>query len=283
MPQDHTSLDPLPYYKWHWLRWRASRKVQRMSILERGIYHELLDEQWAEGCVCDSSLSDILGDSKSILASAKQMLTICFTEISPGVWQNETLEEQRTELDTIRSKRKIAGVLGGKAKVESVASAKQMLASASKCHIEEKRREEERRETTTTTPSLLPTEIPKETPKKRRSKSPMISGYAESTRKVVESILEGWPTKQPDKSIIHIDRADLAAKIDALLLQPGIEPNALIESANSYLSENRYKWKAPQWFFGAGQGDGAHWLKYARMNTEEGQNVSHRGSDSRLF
>ena len=123
-------LEPLPYYKWHWLRWRASRKVQRQSLLERGIYHELLDEQWAEGCIYETSLPEILGNSKQVLASAKQVLTMCFSEISPGVWQNSTLEEQRTENDKIRSKRKIAGKLGAEAKIESLASAKQVLASA---------------------------------------------------------------------------------------------------------------------------------------------------------
>lgn len=155
MKRSEDCLDPLPYYKWHWLRYRASRKVQRMSILERGIYRELLDEQWAQGYIAgdDKSLSEILEDSKQVLASAKQVLSKCFTEISHNVWQNETLEEQRTENDAIRAKRKLAGLLGGLAKKDSEASAKQVLASAtdaeadaSKCHIEEKIREDKRRE-----------------------------------------------------------------------------------------------------------------------------------------
>jgi uncharacterized protein YdaU (DUF1376 family) len=115
----------------------------------------------------------------------------------------------------------------------------------------------------TTTPSpSLPVSTP--APRKRRTKAAIIAGYTEGTRKVLESILEGWPTKQTDNSLIHIDRADLASKIDALLLQPEIEPNTLISAANAYLCENPYRLKAPQWFFGEGRGDGAHWLKYAR-------------------
>ena len=144
---DRVSLDPLPYYKWHWLRWRASRKVQRMSILERGIYRELLDEQWAQGCIRDdaSTLSEILDDSQQVLAIAKQVLSKCFTEISAGVWQNLTLEEQRTENDKMRSKRKIAGTLGALAKAKSPASAEQVLASAEQVPYREREEREEKR------------------------------------------------------------------------------------------------------------------------------------------
>lgn len=144
---DRVSLDPLPYYKWHWLRWRASRKVQRMSILERGIYRELLDEQWAQGCIRDEAdaLSEILDDSQQVLAIAKQVLSKCFTEISPSVWQNLTLEEQRTENDKLRSKRKIAGTLGALAKAKSPASAEQVLASAEQVPYREREEREEKR------------------------------------------------------------------------------------------------------------------------------------------
>lgn len=139
---DRGSLDPLPYYKWHWLRWRASRKVQRMGILERGIYRELLDEQWAEGCIREDLLPDILDNTKQVLALAKQVLSKCFVQISLGIWQNETLEEQRTEIDKIRSNRKVAGALGGSVKKNTEASAKQTEASAKQVPYRERERRE---------------------------------------------------------------------------------------------------------------------------------------------
>jgi hypothetical protein len=124
---------------------------------------------------------------------------------------------------------------------------------------------------TTTTPSLLQPKVPEPnpsptppSPKKRRTRETVIRGYSPQTAKVVRAILDGWPTHQPDKSKIHTDVPDLAAKIDALLLQPGITADNLTDSASAYLEQNKYRIKAPQWFFGAGQGDGAHWLKYAR-------------------
>ena len=182
-------LEPLPYYKWHWLRWRASRKVQRQSLLERGIYHELLDEQWAEGCIYETSLPEILGNSKQVLASAKQVLTMCFSEISPGVWQNSTLEEQRTENDKIRSKRKIAGKLGAEAKIESLASAKQVLASAGKCHIEEKRREEKR----STLSSLDSTEKSEKREKREKPTDPRRKEFIDDLKGHWDAMNHGSP------------------------------------------------------------------------------------------
>lgn len=44
-------FEALPYYRWHWRDYRANRKVQRMTYIERGLYRELLDECWAEGFI----------------------------------------------------------------------------------------------------------------------------------------------------------------------------------------------------------------------------------------
>lgn len=42
-------LEPLPYFKWFWRDWRANRKVQRLHYVARGLYRDLLDEQWENG------------------------------------------------------------------------------------------------------------------------------------------------------------------------------------------------------------------------------------------
>lgn len=139
----------LPYYKWFWQDWRANRKIQRMSYIERGLYRELLDECWAEGSIPNDidELADICGCPADVMASAWQVLSKCFIEIDNGRLINEKLHSLRTEKDAERAKKALNGQKGGIAKSlktqGSVASAKQVPSS---CHIEEKIREDKKRE-----------------------------------------------------------------------------------------------------------------------------------------
>ena len=130
----------LPYYKWFWQDWRANRKIQRMSYIERGLYRELLDECWVEGSIPNdvNELADICGCPVNVMADAWQVLSSCFVFID-GFLVNEKLHSLRTEKDIERLKKAENGKKGGIAK----AVAKQVPSS---CHIEEKRREDKRRE-----------------------------------------------------------------------------------------------------------------------------------------
>jgi uncharacterized protein YdaU (DUF1376 family) len=125
----------LPYYKWFWQDYRANRKVQRMTYIERGLYRELLDECWIEGSIPKSisDLADICGCPDEVMANAWQMLSKCFIEVNDR-YENEKLNSMRTERDQIRVIRSQAGKAGGQAKI---ANASKNVANASKCHIEE--------------------------------------------------------------------------------------------------------------------------------------------------
>jgi uncharacterized protein YdaU (DUF1376 family) len=125
----------LPYYKWFWQDYRANRKVQRMTYIERGLYRELLDECWIEGSIPKSisDLADICGCPDEVMANAWQMLGKCFIEVGDR-YENEKLNSMRTERDQIRVIRSQAGKAGGQAKI---ANSSKSLANASKCHIEE--------------------------------------------------------------------------------------------------------------------------------------------------
>lgn len=113
--------EPLTYYRWYWRDWRASRLVQRMTFIERGLYRELLDEQWKEGSIPadPDRLADICGCPPDVMADAWRTLSKCFADV-PGsegrMVVNERLEAERTEQDTKRAKAAIAGRLGGEAK-----------------------------------------------------------------------------------------------------------------------------------------------------------------------
>lgn len=134
----------LPYYKWYWQDWRANRKVQRMSFIERGLYRELLDECWIEGSIPNDidELADICGCPTQTMADAWQVLSKCF-DIDGGRCTNEKLESMRTDMDKLRIKKSEAGRTGGLAKAlknkDSLADAKHM---PSTCHIAEESRAE---------------------------------------------------------------------------------------------------------------------------------------------
>ncbi|CAB4121476.1 Protein of unknown function DUF1376 [uncultured Caudovirales phage] len=140
----------LPYYKWFWQDWRANRKIQRMSYIERGLYRELLDECWVEGSIPNdvAELADICNCPVDVMADAWQVLSSCFVFID-GLLVNEKLHSLRTEKDIERLKKAENGKKGGIAK----ASAKQVPSS---CHIEEKRREEKIKEEKIKTKDLMP-------------------------------------------------------------------------------------------------------------------------------
>ncbi len=126
-----------------------------MSYIERGLYRELLDEAWIECFIPDdlAKLADICGCPLDVIEAAWPNIRRRFEEIEPGLMVNRKLEAQRTDTDAVRAKRALSGALGGKTRL---ANAKQMLASASKCHIEEKRRVQKRKEDKELAVSRLP-------------------------------------------------------------------------------------------------------------------------------
>jgi uncharacterized protein YdaU (DUF1376 family) len=148
-----------------------------MNYVQRGLYRDLLDEQWEKGSVSGDieDMADICGCPIEVMASAWPVLIKCFDEVD-GRFINATLEEQRTAKDAERLRRSESGRLGGMKKAERnqeknskcLAPAKQLLAPSQ----EEKRREEKRgderreKEGETRTPPLPGTPQPPKLKKK---------------------------------------------------------------------------------------------------------------------
>lgn len=130
--------EPLPYYKWYWRDWRGSRVVQKMTALERGIYRELMDEQWRSGALKNDPewLAEQAMCTAEELAQVWHVLSKCFPPIEGTdgkLLANERLEAERTTTDRERVNRAIAGRLGGLAKAKQVlASGKQVSYSSSR-------------------------------------------------------------------------------------------------------------------------------------------------------
>jgi len=142
------NLPPLHYYKWHWQAWRANRSVQQMSYIEKGLYRELLDECWVEGCIPNNieMLAEICNCPIDVMANAWLKISKCFVDID-GNLINTRIEKERTEKDSHRIKMAIAGKKGGASKSLKedgfIQKPSKSQAKASKSHIEEKSKEEE--------------------------------------------------------------------------------------------------------------------------------------------
>jgi hypothetical protein len=136
--------EPLPYFKWFVRDYRANRRVQRMGYVARGIYRELLDEEWLEGSLPHdiTALADICECPLEVMEKAWPEISPCFQEID-GRLINIKLESMRTELDKTRIKRVESGRLGGIAK-HVLASAKHVPEDAKQVAYSraEQRREE---------------------------------------------------------------------------------------------------------------------------------------------
>lgn len=111
----------LPYYRWYVSDYRATRAVQRMDYVTRGLYRELLDECWVEGAIPDDpeKLADICGCPIGVMAEAWKVLRERFTPLNglEGVYlTSKRLEVERTDSDKLRAVRALAGRKGGKSK-----------------------------------------------------------------------------------------------------------------------------------------------------------------------
>jgi hypothetical protein len=103
--------------------------------------------------------------------------------------------------------------------------------------------------------------------KTRRTKAAILSVYPQTVSDVVNDVCSKWPKRQPgDGKEIRNDVSQLAARVDQILRDnPDVTPNLLTGAAGRYLGEQKRFYRAPQYFFGPGNGTEAPWVDYARM------------------
>jgi uncharacterized protein YdaU (DUF1376 family) len=101
---------PLPYYRFYVADYRASRRVQRLGYIARGLYRELLDECWLVGSLPTrvSDLADICGCDVATMQENWPTLQKMFSR-RDGRWINERLESERTASDKVRVAKSLAG------------------------------------------------------------------------------------------------------------------------------------------------------------------------------
>ena len=116
------TLEPLPYFKWLWRDWRANRHVQRLHYIAKGLYRELLDEQWCEGFIPPDveTLADICNCPVEIMQEYWPSLQDLFETQEDGSLVNRKLEQQRTAEDTIRAAKARGGKKSAIAKINKI-------------------------------------------------------------------------------------------------------------------------------------------------------------------
>lgn len=206
-------MEALPYYKWFWQKWRASREVQRMGYVARGLYRELLDEQWDKGGIPDdvNRLAAICDCPIDVMQAEWPKVAPSFPIRKKGLLVNGVLESMRTQHDQLRVDKSIAGKMGALAKLNIINA---NVADASKCQASAKqvpyRREEERREENKAlrlTPLSSATTIrPEEYANiwnRNRGNLPKVESFTDSRRKKVKSrINQGITLEQFTEAVI---------------------------------------------------------------------------------
>lgn len=111
------AAEEAPAYQWFVKDWRSSRAGQRMSFSERGVYREMLDEQWERRTLPDdpeavAELITTTDAQRAEVIAAWPVVRRKFVTTTDGQIQNTRLERCRREYRTyLREKSK-----GGKAR-----------------------------------------------------------------------------------------------------------------------------------------------------------------------
>ncbi len=87
-----------PAFQFYFKDWRSSKRVSRMSFKERGMYLELLIEQWDKGPLplLVAELAESIGAKETDFKKSWPTLKSCFLQTAEG-WVNERLERERVK------------------------------------------------------------------------------------------------------------------------------------------------------------------------------------------
>lgn len=117
-------MKSLDWYPWYWRRWAGSRRVLRMTLAERGLYRELLDQCWNVGSVPDDpdEVAELVFGAPAETANAWPAVRRMFARRDDGrLYYPEMSELRQRQLDrydaAVESGRK-----GGLARASKAAS-----------------------------------------------------------------------------------------------------------------------------------------------------------------
>jgi hypothetical protein len=188
--------------------WRGSRAVQRMSFAERGVYFEMLCEQWEKRNMPDvpQQVAELLSTTE---AQAREVMAawevvrrkFVISPSDPSRIYNAALERTRRQQAANRRKKQSAGQRGGNAAAAKrlererleASSAIALSSNATAKHSEQNRIEENRTEENSSTDSRF---------------ARFWSAYP--VKKAKDGALRQWRKRKPDDALL----AQILAAID---------------------------------------------------------------------
>lgn len=263
MGKPSRTLQPLPWYPWRPVQWQASRKVQRMTWAERGLYRELMDECWLKGSVPATSagIAAMFEVDQNEVEQHLAAVLRCFDIQDDGTMTSPFIEGVRSEQDAYRIGQKEKALEREKQKRmdQSAGSSPEQLGAAS-CGLEQLAPVEKKRKEKESKGTPLP-------PRggRRRSRHEIVLEFTPEAREVVNTLLPLWHKTQPkDGAKINQDVPLAGMRVQDLLQNPNLTPGILIEAAKLYLATPKQTYKAMQFFFGPGdQANPNPWRPYA--------------------
>lgn len=126
-----------PAFQFYVKEWRSSRSIARMSFAVRGMYLEMLLEQWDAGFVPDSAdtCAELLGGRPSAWRSNWNVLRKKFELSGTGKLQNTRLENERVKQRAWRKRAQKGGVATAKKKTSAAkTTSKRPVSAASDAH-----------------------------------------------------------------------------------------------------------------------------------------------------
>lgn len=283
MPRKSRLDKPLEWYPWNPMQWGASKRVQRMSWAQRGLYRELLDEYYLKGGLPadPQALADMLGEDADTIGADLAVVMKCF-EVRDGRLLNETMDQVMAEqmdrrLALAERRRKKSG--GPDADPDhadgegdapgphgtSVDLPGPPGTSLDHCsgpgtslvvHVADgttRTGQDRTEQKETTTPA--PPQAGAVKPKNRRTRKDVLAdlesdGIPAEIVKGGTEILTFWHRKDPDGREIRSEADLLIPRLDAIVKrQPLFSIEVLVEAGRSYCEAKRQRYKAAQYFF----------------------------------
>lgn len=103
-----------PAYQWYVKDWRSSAATMRMSMSQRGVYREMLDQQWEDGSLPDDAqgVADLIATSDGQVAEVLEAWPVVrrkFVSREDGTILNARLEQARRAWRRFRNEKVKAG------------------------------------------------------------------------------------------------------------------------------------------------------------------------------
>ena len=289
----HLEYTPMQEFLWNPRQWQASRKVQRMSWSERGLYRELMDECYLHGAIPRDvgALANMLGESIEVISEMWPKVSRCFEPDpeDPSLLVSPFIEAVRDRQNYTRKSNSVSGKAGARRRWQKDGAGHPVDSDCyppdGNCMAEASRpmandgEEGGREGVITSDASSLRSEASSVTelpvsakpPRARNGKDvPFSLEIPEPILDASNAILDVCPKVQSDGKKIRRDPGLLAQRLEGIVAQalPGVDLGLLVDAWKAYLASSPQSVKAPQYYFGSEgeQGsNGAHWIPWARL------------------